>query len=129
MHFRKFALAAGVLLISASTAAAAVVTSPLNLRSGPSTRYSVIATMPPGARVDVLSCGGSWCRVAWHGARGYASASYLANGGAYAYEPAPVYVAPPPVVRFGYGWGGPRWRGHWSGGHGHSNYSHSGHHH
>lgn len=114
MQIKKFVFAAGILLVSASAAAAAVVTNPLNLRSGPGTRYSVITTMPPGARVDVLSCGGSWCRVAWRGAEGFASANYLAGGGAYAYEPAPVYVAPPPVVRFGFGWSGPRWhhRGH-----------------
>jgi uncharacterized protein YraI len=116
MRLKRFALAVGVLLVSASTAAAAVVTNPLNLRRGPGTGYGVIATMPPGARVDVLECGGAWCRVAWRGIEGFASASYLADGGAYAYEPPPVYVAPPPVVRFGYSWG-PRWRDrdHWRG--------------
>ena len=57
----------------------------------------------------------AWCRVAWRGIEGFASASYLAGGErVYAYEPAPVYVAPPPVVSFGYGWG-PRWRDHWGG--------------
>jgi len=71
--------------------------------------------MPPGARVDVLECGASWCHVAWRGIEGFASASYLAGGGVYAYEPAPAYVAPPPVVSFGFGWG-PRWRGYWGGG-------------
>jgi len=115
MRLKQFALAAGILLVSASTAAAAMVTNPLNLRRGPGTQFGVIATMPPGARVDVLECGGAWCRVAWRGIEGFASASYLAGGErVYAYEPAPVYVAPPPVVSFGYGWG-PRWRDSWRG--------------
>jgi uncharacterized protein YraI len=130
MRLKQFALAAGILLVSASTAAAATVTNPLNLRRGPGTGFGVITTMPPGAHVDVLECGGAWCRVAWRGIEGFANASYLAGGEpVYAYGPAPVYVAPPPVVSFGYNWG-PRWRGHWGGGsYGHSNYGHHGHHH
>ena len=50
MRLKQFALAAGVLLVSASTAAAAIVTNPLNLRRGPGTGFGVITTMPPGAR-------------------------------------------------------------------------------
>jgi uncharacterized protein YraI len=125
MRLKHFALAAGVLLASASIAAADTVTNPLNLRRGPGTGYGVIATMPPGSYVDVLECGGGWCRVAWRGIEGFASASYLAPGAAYAYvPPPPVYVVPPPVVSFGFDWG-PRWRDHWRGrdrghwGHGH----------
>jgi len=138
MRLKQFALAAGIVLVSVSTAAAAIVTSPLNLRRGPGTGFGVITAMPPGARVDVLECGGAWCRVAWRGIEGFASASYLAGGGGayayapapyYAYEPAPYYdYAPGPVVSFGFGFGGGGWRhgwhggrgGHgWHGGHGH----------
>jgi len=110
MRKKHLALAAGALLLSVSTAGAAVVTNDLNLRSRPTTASRVIDTMPAGAHVDVLGCAGSWCRVDWRGRVGYASASYLARGGrAYAYQP-PVYVAPPPVVRFGFRFGnGPRW--------------------
>jgi uncharacterized protein YraI len=130
VRLTQFALAAGVLLVSVSTAAAAIVTNPLNLRRGPGTGFGVITTMPPGARVDVIECGGDWCRVAWRGIDGFASAGYLAGGSAYAYAPAPVYVAPPPpVVSFGFGWS-PRWRGHWDGGgRGHWNHGHHGRHH
>jgi uncharacterized protein YraI len=129
MRLKQFALAAGVLLVSVSTAAAAIVTNPLNLRRGPGTGFGVITTMPPGARADVIECGGAWCRVAWRGLEGFASASYLAGGGAYAYAPPPVYVAPPPVVSFGFGWS-PRWRGYWGGGsRGHWSHGHHGHHH
>jgi uncharacterized protein YraI len=123
MRLRHFALAAGALLVSVSTASAAIVTADLNLRSGPSTRYAVIDAMPAGSQVDILRCSGNWCRVAWGGIEGYASASYLGRGNgyrAYAYEPAPIYVAPPPVVGFGFGFGGWHhgWRGHhWHHGH------------
>lgn len=113
MNLKHFSLAAGVLLGSAGVAAAApaMVTGDLNLRSGPSTGYGVIDTMPAGATVNVLGCRGSWCRVAWGGTVGYASRSYLDRAGsAYAAAP-PVYVAPPPVVRFGFGVG-PRWHRH-----------------
>jgi len=107
---KHLALAVGALMLSASAAGAAVITNDLHLRNGPGTRYRIIDTMPAGAYVDVLGCGGSWCRVEWRGRVGYASAGYLASGGgAYAYAP-PVYVAPPPVMSFGLSLGsGPRW--------------------
>ena len=107
IRLKTLTLAAAALLASAAVASAAIVTNDLNLRTGPGTGYRVIDTMPSGARVRVLDCGGSWCRVSWHGITGYASASYLGGG---AYAAAPVYVAPPPVVSFGFGFGsGPRW--------------------
>ncbi|RDV05262.1 SH3 domain-containing protein [Undibacter mobilis] len=122
---KALAVAAGALVLSSGIAAAATATNDLNLRSGPGTGYRVIGTMPAGAYVDVIGCGGSWCRVNWQGVVGYASASYLAGGGAYASAPR-VYVAPPPPVVFGFGWGGPRWHGphRW---HGHRGW-HRGHH-
>lgn len=135
MRLKHFALAAGVLLASMSIAAADTVTNPLNLRSGPGTGYGVIATMPPGSHVDVLECGGGWCRVAWRGIEGFASTRYLAGDGAYAYGPAPVYVEPPPVYVVppppvvSYGWG-PGWRDHWRGrDHGRWDHGHYGHRH
>jgi uncharacterized protein YraI len=140
MKFRTLTIAAAGLLLSAGIASAATVTNDLNLRSGPGTGYGVVGTMPAGAYVDVIGCGGSWCRVNWQGVVGYASASYLAGGGGGAvYAADPVYVAPPPPVVFGFGWGGPRWghgwghrgwRGGWHGGHGgwHGGH-HGGHHH
>jgi len=118
MRLKILSLAAGALLLSAGAASAAVVTNNLNLRSGPGTHYRVIDTMPAGAHVAVLSCGGAWCRVNWHGTIGFAGASYLAGGrAAYAaaprayVAPGPHYYRPAPVIRFGFGWGGwhPRW--------------------
>ena len=127
MRLKTFLFAAGIVLLSAGAASAAVVTRDLNLRSGPSTRNHIIGTMPAGAHVAVLGCGGAWCRVDWHGRVGFASARYLAGDGAvYAVAPPPVYYAPGPyyyrpgpVFSFGFGWGGHRsWGGHrggWSG--------------
>jgi uncharacterized protein YraI len=113
MRLKALALAAGAVMLSAGAASAAVVTGDLNLRSGPGTNYGVIDVMPAGARVDVLSCTGAWCRVGFRGEVGFASASYLGRGAPiYAAAP-PVYVAPPPVVSFGFAVG-PRWHHrHW----------------
>ncbi len=113
MQIRHLALAAGFLLISAGAAAAApaLVTSDLNLRRGPGTNFGVLTVLPGGATVNVLDCGGGWCEVAWRGGAGYASRSYLDLGGR-AYAAPPVYVAPP-VVTFGFGWGGSRWHRGW----------------
>ncbi|HVV60883.1 MAG TPA: SH3 domain-containing protein [Pseudolabrys sp.] len=115
MSFKSVMLAGAVFLAGAGIANAAVVQSDLNLRSGPGTGYGVVAVMPAGAQVDVLGCSGSWCRVAWGGAVGYASASYI-GGGAYVsgpvYAAAPPVVVAPPVIGFGFGWGG-GWHGRW----------------
>ena len=124
MQFKALSLAAGILLLSAGAASAAVVTRDLNLRSGPGTRYAVIDTMPGGAHVDVLGCAGAWCRVDWRGRVGFASAHYLAGEGATYIAPPRVYYGPWPYYDgwgpvFGFGWGG-GWRGGhvWHGGRG-----------
>ncbi len=77
MRMKYLALAGAALMLSAGTASAAVVTGGLNLRSGPGTNHRVINTMPAGAHVRILNCSGSWCRVAFRGERGWASANYL----------------------------------------------------
>lgn len=99
MQLKQFALAAGVVLLSAGSAAAAVVTNDLNLRSGPSTRYGVVDTMPAGAQVSILSCTGSWCRVSWRGEVGYASRAYLSGAG---YASNRYYSQPHYVYDYGY---------------------------
>lgn len=112
MQFKHLALATGLLLVSAGAASAApaLVTGDVNLRTGPGTRFPVITVLPGGATVNVLNCGGGWCRIAWRNGSGFASSSYLDVGRGYrAAPPPPAYYAPPPAVTFGFGWGGPRW--------------------
>lgn len=53
----------------------------VNLRTGPGTNYARIATIPAGAPVNVLRCG-RWCEVVYGGRKGWASAAYIARGGA-----------------------------------------------
>ncbi|MEJ8573132.1 SH3 domain-containing protein [Microbaculum marinum] len=57
----------------------AEVTADLNIRTGPSTRYQVITTVPDGGGVDVYGCvrGYDWCDVAWGAYRGWVFADYL----------------------------------------------------
>jgi uncharacterized protein YraI len=111
MALKTLTLAAGIVLATAGIASAATVTGDLNLRSGPGTNYRVIDTMPAGAYVHVIGCGGAWCRVDWRGEVGYASARYIGGGGDYVDEP--VYAPPPPIFGFGFGFGGPRWHHGW----------------
>jgi uncharacterized protein YraI len=54
--------ASGAVLLAIATVGAAaapgVATGSVNLRTGPGTGYARIATIPPGARVNDLRCGG-----------------------------------------------------------------------
>ena len=114
MNVKSLSLAGGLLLLSVGAAAAApaVVSDNLNLRSGPGTGYRVLNVLPEGSTVDVLGCGGNWCRVSSAEGTGYASSSYLDMGaGAYAEAP-PVYVQPP-LFSFGWNNGDGDWDGGW----------------
>ena len=75
------AFATAMTLATSAFAASAMVTTDLNLRTGPGTNYGRIAAMPGGAIVDVRGCtrGYSWCRVYWNGYEGWAASSYLAR--------------------------------------------------
>jgi len=79
---KPLAAAASIIAMSAGVAAAgpAVSETNLNMRSGPGTDHAVVDVIPAGATVEVLDCAGTWCRVAYAGATGYASRSYLAMG-------------------------------------------------
>lgn len=100
MSLRTFAFAAltaGIIAVPA-VAEAARTTGAVNLRTGPSTAYQVITTLPPGAPIAVRSCSGSWCLVNASGLSGWVSASYIGGRayGGYAYAP------PPPPPRYYY---------------------------
>lgn len=75
-------IAAVLLSMSAASAAAdpAVVSSKLNLRSGPGPAFNVIAVMPLGTKVDVQTCGEEWCRVVLGRRIGYANRALLKTG-------------------------------------------------
>jgi len=51
--------------------------STLNLRSGPSTAYDVIAEIPRGTRIVVTAYGSEWCAVRWGNLTGYVMTAYL----------------------------------------------------
>jgi len=68
-------------------------TAALNLRTGPSTAYAVILTIPKGARVEVLDTSKAWPKVRYSGKEGYASPSYLSN-----YPPTTPSSGAPAVV-------------------------------
>lgn len=54
-------------------------TANLNLRSGPGTSYSILAVMPKGSEVSVISTSNGWSKVTYSGKTGYASSAYLTN--------------------------------------------------
>lgn len=58
-----------------------ITTEELNLRSGPGTSYSILAVMPKGAKVNLLSVSGYWAKVIYNGTTGYAHTSYLVKEG------------------------------------------------
>lgn len=87
MAMKKKLLSAGLatLALIATTAIAsaapAVVTGNVNVRSGPGTGYAVVDTLRRGERVDIQQCRGSWCYIEKRGPDGWVSANYLSSGG------------------------------------------------
>lgn len=89
----------------ASAATAAIVTTDLNMRTGPGTRYQAFTTIPVGGRVTVYGCatGYNWCDISWAGNRGWVSGKYLAyREGSSSYYDRPmssvgVYVGVPVI--------------------------------
>ena len=86
--FNKFMIGAafaGAMLLPgmASAASPAVVTTDLNIRTGPAASYQRFGTIPGGTRVTVHGClnGYNWCDVTWSGERGWVSGNYLAYRG------------------------------------------------
>jgi uncharacterized protein YraI len=106
MQTKAFSLAVGTLLLSAGAASAATVTDNLNVRSGPGFGYSVIGSVPAGSDIRVLSCGPSWCRVAWNGTAGYASREFISSGSSPAYAASPAAGVVTPSYGYGYGYPG-----------------------
>ena len=55
----------------------AVATTNLNVRSGPGTRYHVVAVLKRGEAVRIDSCSAGWCWVNHRGPSGWASQNHL----------------------------------------------------
>ncbi len=51
----------------------------LNVRSGPSTSYSVIGTLANGQTADVVGVGGNWYKIKYGSDYGYISSAYTAD--------------------------------------------------
>ncbi len=89
---RRLAVTLGVAVLLAESGAAGaeqawVRGAPLNLRSGPSARYRILASTAPGSRLEILERGDGWTRVRTpDGKEGWIAAGYLAP-------------EPPPTVR------------------------------
>ena len=74
-------LAVAVTAVSAGMALAAVATSTVNVRTGPSTGYAVVDTLSRGESVNIVDQSHGWCAVQKSGPDGWVSCSYLANAG------------------------------------------------
>lgn len=78
---RAAALAGGLLVPGVAAAAvSAIVTTDLNIRTGPGVNYQDFGTIPAGGHVTVYGCanGYNWCDVGWSGTRGWVSSNFLA---------------------------------------------------
>ncbi|PRD44474.1 ligand-binding protein SH3 [Phyllobacterium phragmitis] len=97
--------------VSPALAEDAFTTAALNVRTGPGVGYARVATLPPGAEVDMGVCRGGWCRVSTGRVSGWASARYLNSAPGYSSGNRVVIVGPGPF------WGPPPFwrhrRHHW----------------
>ena len=77
------------------TAWVATPSGSLNLRQSPADNARVIAAIPYGAPVSVLSRGSVWCMVTYNGQQGYVKTSYLRFAGTPTAAPTLVPTAAP----------------------------------
>ena len=111
------AFASGMIAIPnvASAAAPAIVTTDLNIRTGPGTGYQAFDVIPAGGRVTVYGCatGYNWCDIGWSGTRGWVSGSYLAYRQSGSYYDRPIssvgVSVGVPVISFSFGSYQDRW--------------------
>ena len=67
---------------STTTTTKYVNTLSLNVRSGPSTSYSVIGKVSEGDKVEVISTSNGWSKIKYNGKTGYVSSQYLSSSAA-----------------------------------------------
>ena len=67
------------LIASSASAAPAVTTAKVNLRSGPGTGYESLGSIADGSRIDVSDCdaSGAWCAVKVSGKGGFINGKYI----------------------------------------------------
>ena len=67
------------LIASSASAAPAVTTAKVNLRSGPGTGYESLGSIADGSRIDVSDCdaSGAWCAVKVSGKAGFINGKYI----------------------------------------------------
>ena len=66
---------------SSATTIKYVSATSLNVRSGPSTSYSIIGNLPNGTKVEVISTSNGWSKIKYGSQMGYVSSQYLSNTG------------------------------------------------
>ncbi|WP_417307596.1 SH3 domain-containing protein [Devosia sp.] len=77
---KTIAAAMAITAFGATGALAAQSTTTLNVRSGPSTGYSVVDTLYAGEQVNVEQCrSNGWCQITHPGPDGWVSSRYLTN--------------------------------------------------
>jgi uncharacterized protein YraI len=72
-------LGAVVLALTAGASLAAVATTSVNVRTGPSTSFRAIDTLRPGEQVAIVDRDGGWCAVQKSGPDGWVSCRYLSD--------------------------------------------------
>ena len=92
--------AAALTFLPATQAAPGVVTSNVNVRTGPGTNYAVVTAVPSGTQVDVQRCDAGFCYIEGRRVSGWVSAQFLSAGGR------PVNPGNP-GLSFGFSVGGP----------------------
>lgn len=78
--FSAVAVAAGVVMLASvgtALASPAMVTSNVNVRSGPGSHYGVVDIVRRGEFVDLVSCQNAWCYVDNYGSEGWISAAFV----------------------------------------------------
>lgn len=111
---RAGALGAVITTLTAGAAFAAVATSSVNVRTGPSTSYRVLDQLYPGEHVAVTDRNGGWCAVERPGPNGWVSCAYLTSSydgprrfNRYDGPDYPGYYDDGPSISFSFGVGSP----------------------
>ncbi|MEF3367692.1 SH3 domain-containing protein [Methylocystis sp. 9N] len=80
-----FAIVAAAGVLCGASAFADPITSPANVRSGPSPKWRVIASLPEGTDVQVIDCGAGWqrdwCEIQAGKVHGFVAAGVLGTVG------------------------------------------------